>query len=93
MIEFKDYSGDILLKNKDTSKIAIQKATKLIDSKKDFSIDKIQERAQNIILQYLDTTLTYKLKTGLFKIEDSLSLNQDESEKDTTNEYSMDNIN
>jgi hypothetical protein len=92
MIEFKDYSGDILLKNKDTSKIAIQKATKLIDSKKDFSIDKIQERAQNIILQYLDTTLTYKLKTGLFKIEDSLSLNQDESEKDTTNEYSMDNI-
>jgi len=92
MIEFKDYSGDILLKNKDTAKIAIQKATKLIDSKKDFSIDKIQERAQNVILKYLDTTLTYKLKTGLFKIEDSLSLNQDESEKDTTNEYSMDNI-
>jgi hypothetical protein len=92
MIEFKDYSGDILLKNKDTSKIAIQKATKLIDSKKDFSIDKIQERAQNIILQYLDTTLTYKLKTGLFKIEDSLSLDQDESEKERTNEFSMDNI-
>ncbi len=92
MIEFKDYSGDVLLKNKDTVKIAIQKATKLIDSEKDFSIDKIQERAQNIILQYLDTTLTYKLKTGLFKIEDSLSLNQEESEKDTTNQYSMDNI-
>jgi len=92
MIEFKDYSGDILLKNKDTAKIAIQKATKLIDSKKDFSIDKIQVRAQNVILKYLDTTLTYKLKTGLFKIEDSLSLNQDESEKDTTNEFSMNNI-
>lgn len=93
MIEFKDYSGDILLKNKDSAKIAIQKATKLLDSKKDFSIDKIQERAQNIILQYLDTTLTYKLKTGLFKIEDSLSLDQDESEKERTNEFSMDNIN
>ncbi|NNE02966.1 MAG: carboxypeptidase-like regulatory domain-containing protein, partial [Eudoraea sp.] len=93
MIEFKDYSGDILLKNKDSAKIAIQKATKLVDSKKDFSIEKIQERAQNIILQYLDTTLTYKLKTGLFKIEDSLSLDQDESEKERTNEFSMDNIN
>ena len=92
IIEFKDYSGDILLKNKDSAKIAIQKATKLVDSNKDFSIDKIQERAQNIILQYLDTTLTYKLKTGLFKIEDSLSLDQDESEKERTNEFSMDNI-
>ncbi len=92
IMEFNDYSGDILLKNKDTAKIAISKATKLIDSKKDFSIDNIQERAQNIMLQYLDTSLTYRLKTGLFKIEDSLSLNQEKSEKETANEYSISNI-
>jgi len=92
IMEFNDYSGDILFKNKDTAKIAIKKATKLIDSKKDFSIDNIQERAQNIMLQYLDTTLTYRLKTGLFKIEDSLSLNQEKSEKDTVHEHSIANI-
>jgi hypothetical protein len=45
----------------------------LLDHDKDFSIDNIQERAKNIMLRYLDTTKTYKVKTGLFKIEDSLS--------------------
>ena len=78
LIEFQDYSGAIFLKDKDSSKIVIDKATKLIDSRKDFSLDDVQKKAQNIILQYLDTTLTYKLKTGLFKIEDSLAFDQDD---------------
>ncbi|MEM1003654.1 MAG: carboxypeptidase-like regulatory domain-containing protein, partial [Bacteroidota bacterium] len=50
------------------------KATKLIDTKNTVSVDEIQERAQRIFLTYLDTTKTYKLKTGIIKIEDSLSL-------------------
>ncbi|WP_165200557.1 carboxypeptidase-like regulatory domain-containing protein [Muriicola soli] len=82
LIEFQDYSGSILLKDKDSSKIVIDRATKLIDSRKDFSLDNVQEKAQNIILQYLDTTLTYKLKTGLFKIEDSLNFDQDDFDND-----------
>lgn len=82
LIEFQDYGGSILLMDKDSSKIVIDRATKLIDSRKDFSLDNVQEKAQNIILQYLDTTLTYKLKTGLFKIEDSLSFDQDDFEND-----------
>jgi hypothetical protein len=77
IMEFRDYSGFVLLKDKDSSKVAVDKATKLIDSKKDFSMENVQKKAQQIILQYLDTTLTYKLKTGLFKIEDSLALKQE----------------
>ena len=49
----------------------------------DFSIDDVQERAQKLVYKYLDTTTTYKLKSGLFKIEDSMSLKSDENEKHT----------
>jgi hypothetical protein len=92
LIEFEDYNGHILIMDKDSSKIAIDKATKLIDSKRDFSIENVQKKAQNIILQYLDTTSTYKLKSGLFKIEDSLSLKEDDFVKDKKNEFSMDAV-
>lgn len=88
LIEFDDYNGHILMKDKDSSKIVIDKATKIIDSKKDFSIENVQKKAQNIILQYLDTNQTYKLKTGLFKIEDSLSLDKDDFAKENKNEFS-----
>ncbi|NNJ88542.1 MAG: carboxypeptidase-like regulatory domain-containing protein [Eudoraea sp.] len=92
LIEFEDYNGHILMKDKDSSKLAIDKATKLIDSKKDFSIENVQKKTQNIILQYLDTTSTYKLKSGLFKIEDSLALKEDDFVNDKKNEYSNDRI-
>ena len=88
LIEFEDLSGFLLLKDKDSSKIAIDKATKLVDSKKDFSMENVQAKAQQIILQYLDTALTYKLKTGLFKIEDSLALNEENFANDTKQEFS-----
>lgn len=88
LIEFEDLSGFLLLRDKDSSKIAIDKATKLLDSEKDFSMENVQEKAQQIILQYLDTTLTYKLKTGLFKIEDSLALNEENFTNDKKQEFS-----
>ena len=40
-------------------------------------------------MKYLDTTLTYKLKTGLFKIEDSLSLANNSNEKDEKDEFEI----
>jgi hypothetical protein len=44
------------------------------------------------MLKYLDTTLTYKLKTGLFKIEDSLSLKDDKTKEAQKNEYQIGNL-
>lgn len=76
LIEFRDYSGTVLMRERDSSKISIARATKLLDSRKDFSMDGVQKQAQGIILQYLDTSMTYKLKTGLFKIEDSLAFDR-----------------
>ncbi|WP_299667619.1 carboxypeptidase-like regulatory domain-containing protein [uncultured Polaribacter sp.] len=40
---------------------------------KGLTLNSIQEKFQNIVLKHLNTNKTYKIKTGLFKIEDSLS--------------------
>ena len=93
MIQFSDVKGKIFTLNKDSIKLEIEKATELLDYKNDFSIDNIQEKMQNIILTYLDTTKTYKLKTGLFKIEDSLSLNDDNFKENNENQYTLDHLN
>jgi hypothetical protein len=66
---------------KDTSLVWVDRATELVDARKDFSMDKLQERAQKIILSHLDTTQTYKMKTGMLKVEDSISM-KEEMEKD-----------
>ena len=93
MVQFKDFNGEFYALNKDSSKIVVNKATQLLDSKNDFSIEQIQEKSQNIILKYLDTTKTYKLKSGLFKIEDSLSLKDENSEEENKKEYEVTSLN
>src|SRR5690606_12373765 len=77
-----DFKGALYTQTKDSSKLIVNKATKLLDYNKDFSIDNVQERAKNILLRYLDTTKTYKVKTGLFKIEDSLSFDKIKQERE-----------
>lgn len=93
MVQFDDFKGKIYTLDKDSIKLEVEKATELLDHKNDFSIDNIQERMQNIILRYLDTTKTYKLKTGLFKIEDSLKLNDEDFKENDKNEYTMSFLN
>jgi len=93
MVQFEDFNGEFYALNKDSSKIVVNKATQLLDSKNDFSIEQIQEKSQNIILKYLDTTKTYKLKSGLFKIEDSLSLKDENSEEENKKEYEVTSLN
>lgn len=93
MIEFTDFKGEFYNLNKDSSKLVVNKVTKLMDFKNDFSVDDIQEKAQNIMLRYLDTTKTYKLKTGIFKIEDSLSLKNEKFEEDKKDEFEISYLN
>lgn len=89
MVQFADFKGKVFTLNKDSIKLEVEKATELLDHKNDFSIDNIQEKMQHIILKYLDTTKTYKLKTGLFKIEDSLKLNDADFKENDKNEYTV----
>lgn len=93
MVQFSDFKGKVFTLNKDSIKLEVEKATELLDHKNDFSIDNIQEKMQHIILKYLDTTKTYKLKTGLFKIEDSLKLNDEDFKENDKNEYTVSHLN
>lgn len=88
-VHFTDFIGELSVMDKGSSKLQVEKATQIINSKKDFSLDNIQERAQSVVLKYLDTTLTYKLKTGLFKVEDSLSLANDNNSVDNKQEFEI----
>ena len=92
IIHFSDFKGELSSLDKDSSKLVVNKATKLIDHKNDFSIEAVQEKAQKLVLKYLDTTKTYKIKTGLFKIEDSLSLKDEDFKDDEKNEYEVSDL-
>ena len=90
---FTEFVGNFAFKDSSGSKLNIEKANRIINTEKDFSIDQIQKRAQNIVLKYLDTTKTYKLKTGLIKVEDSLSLQEDiHVQNDTIREFEMNDL-
>ncbi|SFR46341.1 CarboxypepD_reg-like domain-containing protein [Robiginitalea myxolifaciens] len=56
-----------------TTAIQVARVTELIDMSQDFSMDNIEERAKGIIMDHLDPDQTYKVKSGMFKIEDSIS--------------------
>ncbi|WP_347926004.1 carboxypeptidase-like regulatory domain-containing protein [Pontimicrobium sp. SW4] len=90
---FQDYLGDLMIKNRKEAKLKIHKATSLVDNSKNFSLDNVQTKAQDLILRYLDTTLTYKLKTGIIKVEDSMSLkSNNDKNKDKENIYDVKNL-
>tara|TARA_R110001583_G_scaffold175580_2_gene330169 strand:- start:1169 stop:2614 length:1446 start_codon:yes stop_codon:yes gene_type:complete len=86
---FKDFKADLFVNDSSKTKLIVHKATELLDQKNNLSVEEVQNKAQHVILNYLDTTLTYKLKTGLFKIEDSLSLKDEEKKEHQKNEYEI----
>lgn len=95
---FTDVLSDIYLKSDYKGKMEITQATKLIDLKNNVNLETIQSRVSAIVLQHLDTTKTYKVKTGWFKVEDSLSFKKSrEFGKDSANNnfesIKSDNIN
>lgn len=87
-IQFLDFAGGYSVLNAKDRKLKVNKVTVLVDKDKDFSIDNVQKKAQDIVLRYLDTTQTYKLKSGLFKVEDSLSFGDLKSDR-KENEISL----
>src|SRR5690606_11678050 len=90
IVQFVDFKGTLYTQTKDSTELTVSKATRLLDHTKDFSIDNVQERAKDIMLRYLDTTKTYKVKTGLFKIEDSLSFAKIKKEREKAKKEELD---
>lgn len=71
-VKFLDFNG-AFQQDGDSSRLRVEKATELVDAKRDFSLDEIEERGRRIILTHLDSSQTYKVKTGMFTIEKDLS--------------------
>ena len=91
-IHFTDFKAKLHTQNKDSSKLTVTKATKLVDHKKDFSLHEVEKRAQHIVLKYLDTSKTYKVKSGLFKVEDSMSLKNERIKNNKKNELEVNDL-
>lgn len=92
LMHFTDFMGELSIKDSKNIKLNVDKATQIINTRKNFSLDNIQETAQRIVLKYLDTTKTYKLKTSFIKVEDSLSLQSDNSDKSKDHNFENENL-
>lgn len=71
------YYEDVLLdmlQTADSLQVAVIKATKLVNTEKDLSTDAVNGKAIKNALAILDSSSTYKLKSGLFTLEDSLKV-------------------
>lgn len=86
---FIDALGDLYVRDKDSSKLKLEKVTMLLDKKNNFSIESVQDKAQAIVFKYLDEDKSYKVKSGLFKIEDSLTF-EDVKQKEKKQTDSID---
>lgn len=60
-----------------TSKLAVLKATKLKNEGNSISSDELKKTAINTMLQHLDSTKYYRIKSGLFGSRDTISLRKD----------------
>lgn len=91
-IHFRDFLGTMYCKDREESKLLVEKATSLLDTKRNFSVEKVQEKAKEVVLHYLDSSSTYKMKSGLFKLEDSLSLEEGNSKQGEAQTYSSESL-
>jgi len=75
----KSYSENLvkLLKSEKKTKLKVLKATKLVNKDKDQSGEKLQSEIINIFAIHLENDATYKVKTGIFPIADSLKIDED----------------
>ena len=63
------------------SKLDVLKATKLKNEGSAVSSEDLEKKAMNMILQHLDSTKFYRVKSGLFGSRDSISLRKDWNQK------------
>ncbi len=63
------------------SKLDVVQATRLQDESRGTSLDELQESATKMVLKHLDTTKYYRVKSGWFGSNDTLTLRNDYNKK------------
>lgn len=77
------YTTNVQKDNKTSfiSKLDVLKATKLKKEGSAVSSEELEKKAMNMMLQHLDSTKYYRVKSGLFGSRDSISLRKDFNRK------------
>lgn len=85
-LHYREFLSLVKQVNSDSlSCIKIDKAYNIVDTNRNYNPDEIEQQVKQIMLQYLDTTNTYKLKTGLFTIDKKMALDDFKEEEDEDN--------
>jgi hypothetical protein len=80
--DFSEYYG-YMYEQKGLSKLSVEKAIELKNKEKDVSSDQLMEKVTQTIKKHLEPGATYKLQSGWFTLEDSLSLDKPKKDKKT----------
>jgi len=72
--DFSEYYG-FLYEQNNLKKLAVEKAIQLKNNEKDVSGEQMSGKAIELIKKYLDPGATYKVRSGIIPIDDSLKIN------------------
>jgi len=75
--QYTEFVGTLNIKDQKTSKLEVDKAIRLLDERNNQSVENLTEKAKDIVLKHLDKDKIYTVKSGLFKMSDSVSLDND----------------
>jgi len=88
--QYTDFIGDLMVFNDTLAKLDVEKAIRLLDERNDQTLESLAERGNDIVLKHLDKDKLYTVKTGFFKISDSVSLdNREDKMTDTINSLGL----
>ncbi|WP_418513191.1 carboxypeptidase-like regulatory domain-containing protein [Corallibacter sp.] len=73
--QYTDFVGNFNILNNEEAKLNVEKALRLLDEKNNQSLESLANRGQEIVSKHLDKNKVYTLKSGLFKLSDSVTLN------------------
>ncbi|GGG49759.1 carboxypeptidase-like regulatory domain-containing protein [Bizionia arctica] len=82
--QYTEFVGSINIKNEEDSKLEVDKAIRLLDERNNQSVEMLTDKAKDIVLKHLDKDKIYTVKSGLFTMSDSVSLNEDRSKVEDT---------
>ncbi len=73
--QYTDMVSTLYIKDTENAKLEIEKAVRLLDENNDQSVEKLADKGNDIVLKHLDKNKVYTVKSGWFKVSDSVSLN------------------
>ncbi|MEO8935119.1 MAG: carboxypeptidase-like regulatory domain-containing protein [Xanthomarina sp.] len=82
--QYTEFVGNLKIKDEENSKLEVIKAIRLLDERKDQSIENLTEKAKGIVLKHLDKDKVYTVKSGWFKMSDSVSLKENKNKMEDT---------